>query len=52
MLKLWKIINAAGTVRYFDRKENAKSARNAEWNQGNESATVKRGPDHWKGETA
>ncbi len=57
MKRLFKILANAGPNTtnkpvYFEKKKTAKDYRNG-WNtqEGAKQVAVKRGPDHWRGET-
>lgn len=58
MKRLFKVVNPDGSTSYFEKKEAAKSWRNIQRLRffgvkgvSINSIVVRRGPDHWRGET-
>ena len=52
MKKLFKVIlTNRVTPQYFESKQEAEEVRDRARLDGYSNATVKRGPEHWKGET-
>jgi hypothetical protein len=49
--RLFKLVSKQGHVTYYNNKKQAKEARDKLNKLPNTEVTVRRGPDHWKGET-